>query len=282
MQREMVILSVGVITLIVAGIAAFGTYDSSNTSHSASAITKDYTSEFESIKTSLDEVTKQLADLESDTLAELNDIRLELADVKITNKPQIDTSLPFNISINKVEYSKGEPVVVFAHNILPQKSMTLQLLSSFNEVITTTTVRSDNSGKLNYLFQIPSFVPSGDYKIKATTTDGNTSTIFFSIIDKTIVAPTNTPVTGLSIILEKSSYNPGDMIHVTGFAEANKPLTAELLSPDSEIATAYSNSSSDNTYTLIFILDEEAEPGNWNLKVIQGEIEETITFTVTN
>jgi len=276
------ILSIGVITLIVAGIAAFGTYDSSNPSHSAAAITKDYTSEFESIKTSLDEVTKQLADLESDTIAELNKIRLELAEVKSINQPEIDTSSPFSIAINKVEYSKGEPILIFTHNILPQKSITIQLLSSFNELITTTTVRSDNYGKLDYLFQIPSFVPSGDYKIKAITTDGSTSTIFFSITDETIPVQTTIPTSGLSIILEKPSYNPGDTILVTGFAEANKPLTAELISPDSKTATAYSNSSSDNTYTLIFILDEEAESGNWVLKVIQGDQDETLTFTVIN
>lgn len=281
MQREMMILSVGVITLIVAGIAAFGAFDSTNPSNSAAAVSKDYTSEFESIKTSLDKVTKQLAELETDTIAELNEIRLELAEVKSSNQPEIDSTLPFNISINKIEYLKGEPITIFAHNILPQKSISIQLLSTFNELITTNTVRSDSSGKLNYLFQVPSFVPSGDYKIKATTTDGKSSTIYFTIIDENISSQNNS-VSGLSIVLEKSTYNPGEMIQVTGFAEANKPLTAELIGPDSEVATAYSNSASDNSYTLIFILDENAEPGNWKLKVTQGEQTETITFTVSS
>ena len=285
MVKELAILTVSVITLFVAAFAAFSIYDLDNTSsQSAAAEIKDYTTEFESIQSALNEVNEKLDTFESDTVTELQKIKSDLAEVKlITAKPEpIDTSSPFGITINKVIYSKGDTIIVSALNILPQKAMTFQLLSSFNELITTVTARSDSTGKLDYAFQIPSFVQPGDYKIKATLSDGNSDILFFTISDDTIPETTEPPITGLSVILDKPSYNPGDMIKVTGFGQANTGITAELISPDHEIATANSNTSSDSTYILIFILDADAEPGNWKLKVIQGDKEETLIFTVVN
>ncbi len=40
--------------------------------------------------------------------------------------------------------------------------------------------------------------------------------------------------------------------------------------------------SSDGSYTLIFILDSDAKTGNWKLKVVHGDHEESLSFTVKN
>ncbi len=284
MAKEIAILAVSVITLFVAGFAAFGVYDLDKVpSQSAAAQIKDYTAEFESIQSALESVNQKLETLESETIEELKIIKSELAEVKltVTRPPPIDTSSPFGISLDKTVYSKGDSIVIFAHNILPQKAMTIQLLSSFNELITTVTARSDSTGKLNYVFQIPSFVPAGDYKIKAVTADGSNDMMFFTISDQT-GTPTNPTsiITGLTVKVDKSVYAPGDMITVTGFGEASSAISAELVSPTQKIATAHSTISSDSTYTLIFILDNDAKPGNWKLKIVQDDEEESLTFSV--
>ncbi len=72
------------------------------------------------------------------------------------------------------------------------------------------------------------------------------------------------------------------MIKVTGYGGISTPITAEITSPNQETLTAHSSTSSDGTYTLIFILDSDAKSGNWKLKVVHGEHEESLSFTVKN
>jgi len=280
----MAILGVSVITLFVAGFAAFAIYDLDGVSPLASAELKDYTKEFESIQASLNQVNQKLEDLESDTIQELQKIRVQLEEVRAKTSPAvpIDAPTPFSISIDKAIYAKEDTIIVRAHNILPQKAMTIQLLSSFNELITTVTARSDSTAKLNYAFQIPSFVTSGDYSIKATTSDGNADIMFFKISDDIITIPDKPSIEGLTVVLDNSVYKSGEMIKVTGFGKASTPITAEITSPNQKISTAHSSTSSDGTYTLIFILDSDAKTGNWKLKVVHGEHEELLSFTVKN
>ena len=124
MAKEAAILGVSIITLFVAGFAAYSIYDSDGvSSNSAAAVVKDYTGEFESIQTSLSEVNQKLEDLESDTIKELQKIKVELEEVKAkgSGNEVIDTSSPFSISLDKTTYPKSGVITVFAHNILPQK-----------------------------------------------------------------------------------------------------------------------------------------------------------------
>ena len=282
MEKEMAILGVSVITLFVAGFAAFAIYDLEGVS--ASAELKDYTTEFESIQTSLNQVNQKLEDLESDTVQELQKIKTQLDEVRAKTSPAvpIDNSQPFSISIDKAIYAKEDTIIIRAHNILPQKAMTIQLLSSFNELITTVTARSDSTGKLNHAFQIPSFVTPGEYSIKATTSDGNADVMFFKISNDIVTKSEKPTIEGLTVALDNSVYKPGEMIKVTGFGQKSTPITAEITSPTQEISTAHSSTSSDGTYTLIFILDNDAKSGNWKLKVTHGDHEESLSFTVKN
>jgi len=282
MEKEMAILGVSVITLFVAGFAAFAIYDLDGVS--ASAELKDYTTEFESIQTSLNQVNQKLEDLESDTIQELQKIKVQLEEVRAKTSPAtpIDKPVPFSISIDKAIYAKEDTIIIRAHNILPQKAMTIQLLSSFNELITTVTARSDSTGKLNYAFQIPSFVTPGDYSIKAVTSDGNADIMFFKISNNIITKSAKPSIEGLTVALDNSVYKPGEMIKVTGYGGISTPITAEITSPNQETLTAHSSTSSDGTYTLIFILDSDAKSGNWKLKVVHGEHEESLSFTVKN
>ena len=107
--------------------------------------------------------------------------------------------------------------------------------------------------------------------------------MFITISDGSTPEKSTTPtVTSISASLDKEEYKPGDLIKVTGTALASTPITAELTSPDIEKSTANSSTSSDGTYTLIFILDSDAKQGNWKIKVTQEELVQTVTFEVDN
>jgi len=287
MAKETMILVVSVLTLFVAAFAAYTITDLevNSSPQTASAEFLDYTDEFQAIQSALKEVTEKLETLESDTVKELGIIRTELEQIKsITFETQQDVieKAIFGITLDKSSFLKGDTITITAQNILPQKSMTIQLLSSFNELITSKTIFSDSTGKLVYIFQLPEFVSSGEYKIQAITETG-TDIMFITISDGTAPQePTTSTVASITAILDKKEYKSGEIVKVTGYGIASKPIIAELTDPDTEKSTANASTASDGSYTLIFILDLDAKQGNWKIKVTQEELVQTVTFEVDN
>jgi len=287
MAKETMILVVSVLTLFVAAFAAYTITDLevNSSPQTASAEFLDYTDEFQAIQSTLQEVSKKLETLESDTVKELEMIKTELEQIKsITFETQQDVieKAIFEITLDKSSFLKGDTIIITAQNILPQKSMTIQLLSSFNELITSKTVFSDSTGKLVYIFQLPEFVSLGEYKIQATTETG-TDTMFITINDGTAPEKPTTPtVASITAILDKEEYKSGETVKVTGYGIASKPIMAELTDPDTEKSTANASTASDGSYTLIFILDSDAKQGNWKIKVTQEELVQSVTFEVDN
>ncbi len=288
MAKETMILAVSVLTLFVAAFAAYSISGLEITSspQTATAEIIDYTDEFQAIQSTLLEVTQKLETLETDTVKELEIIKTELENVKsITSETKqeiVETSEPFSITLNKSTYQKGEAIVVSSHNALAQKPVTVQLVSSFNELITSKNTFSDSTGGFVFTFPIPEFVSPGDYKIKVTSESG-TDTMLISIIDdSTSEESTTQTVTSISAILDKEEYKSGDMVKITGIGLVSTPITAELTSPDNEKSSANASTASDGTYTLIFFLDSNAKQGDWKIKVTQEDLTQTVTFEVDN
>ncbi len=288
MAKETMILAVSVLTLFVAAFAAYTITDLevNSSPQTASAEFLDYTDEFQAIQSTLQEVSEKLETLESDTAKELEIIKTELEQIKsITSETQqdvIQTSAPFSIALNKVTFLQGDAIIVSSHNISPQKPVTIQLLSSFNELITSKNTFSDSTGGFVFTFPVPEFLSPGEYKIQATSETG-IDTMFITISDGTDPEePTTSTVTSITVILDKAEYKSGDMIKVTGYGVPSKSIIAELTDPDTEKSTANVSTASDGSYTLIFILDSDAKQGNWKLKVTQEELVQTVTFEVDN
>ncbi len=288
MAKETMILAVSILTLFVAAFAAYSISGLEITSspQTATAEIIDYTDEFQAIQSTLLEVTQKLETLETDTVKELEIIKTELENVKsITSETKqeiVETSEPFSITLNKSTYQKGEAIVVSSHNALAQKPVTVQLVSSFNELITSKNTFSDSTGGFVFTFPIPEFVSPGDYKIKVTSESG-TDTMLISIIDdSTSEESTTQTVTSISAILDKEEYKSGDMVKITGIGLVSTPITAELTSPDNEKSSANASTASDGTYTLIFFLDSNAKQGDWKIKVTQEDLTQTVTFEVDN
>ena len=289
MAKETLILAVSVLTLFIAAFAAYSIsgLELTSTPQTATAEIIDYSDEFLIIQSSLQEVTQKLETLESDTVKELASIRIELENVKSitpeTKQDIIKTPEPFSITLNKSTYLKGDNIVVSSNNALAQKLVTIQLLSSFNELITSKNAFSDSTGGLVFTFPIPEFVSPGDYRIKATS-ESRTDTKLITIKDdNSTPEESSTPaVTPLNAVLDKEEYKSGDLIKITGTGLISTPIIAELTSPDDKKSTANASTASDGTYTLIFILDSDAKQGNWKIKVTQEDLIQTVSFKVDN
>jgi len=288
MAKETMILVVSVLTLFVAAFAAYTITDLevNSSPQTASAEFLDYTDEFQAIQSTLQEVTEKLETLESDTVKELGIIKTELEQIRLitseTQQDVIETSTPFGISLNKLTYLKGDAIIVSSQSVLPQKPVTIQLLSSFNELIISKNTFSDSTGGFAFTFPIPEFVSPGEYKIQATSETG-IDTMFITINDGTATqAPITSTVTSITAILDKEEYKSGEIVKVSGYGIASKSIIAELTDPDNEKYSANAGTASDGSYTLIFILDSDAKQGDWKIKVTQEELVKTVTFEVDN
>ncbi len=288
MAKELAILAVSMITLLVAGYAAYSVMELSDTpSPRQVSAEKDYTGELESIQASLDDVNKKLEALESD-IAELQTIKDALDEIEqakqVVEKPPVQI---FDITTDKTTYKVGESIVITAKGLLAQQTVKLDLYSSINELIITKIVFSDSTGKLVYDMELPSFLKTGSYKLKATSNN---------IVDETTISITGSSTEtqpdeteepesivsthSLSFSLDKSSYTPGDVIWVTGKGEPNKPVVLKMASPDYEEQTANTTTLSDGTFTPVFILPSDAQPGEWTIIATQNDKEAKVKFKV--
>src|SRR3989344_6257018 len=235
MAKELAILAVSMITLLVAGYAAYSVMELSDTpSPRQVSAEKDYTGELKLIQSSLNDVNKKLEALESD-IAELQTIKDALDETKqtpVVQKP-IQTQSTLDIATNKNSYKAGESIIITANGISPQQTVKLDLFSSVNELIITKIVFSDSAGNLVYDMELPSFLKTGSYKLKAT---------YNNIVDEITVSITGSPTTEtqpddtektpdsivstypLSFSLYKTNYTPRHVIWGTGKGEQNKTV----------------------------------------------------------
>ena len=291
MAKELAILAVSMITLLVAGYAAYSVMELSDTPspHQVSA-EKDYTGELKSIQSSLNDVNKKLEALESD-IAELQTIKDALDEIEQT-QPVVQKPQTFDITTDKNTYKVGESIIITANGISPQQTVKLDLFSSVNELIITKIVFSDSAGKLVYDMEIPSFLKTGIYKLKATYNNViDEITVGVTGISQTTdtqTQPDDTEETPDSIVstytlsfsLDKTSYTPGDVVWVTGKGEPNKSVVLKMTSPDYEEQTANTTSLSDGTFTPVFILPSDAKAGDWTIVAAQNDKEVKVKFKV--
>ena len=294
MAKELAILAVSMITLLVAGYAAYSVMELSDTpSPRQVSAEKDYTGELKLIQSSLNDVNKKLETLESD-MAELQTIKDALDETKqtpVVQKPA-QTQSTLDITTNKNSYKAGESIIITANGISPQQTVKLDLFSSVNELIITKIVFSDSAGKLVYDMELPSFLKTGVYKLKATYNNVvDEITVGVTGISQTTdtqTQPDDTEETPDSIVstyplsfsLDKASYTPGDVVWVTGKGEPNKSVVLTMTSPDYEEQTANTTALSDGTFTPVFILPSDAEPGDWTIVATQNDKEVKVKFKV--
>ena len=284
MSKEYLILAVSVVTLALAGYAAFTVYGIENfqTPYAAADI-RDYTSDFESIENALSEVTAKLEKLEDATIEELESTKTELEKLKQSAEDLQILSTPHLIlELDKGTYALDDSMLISLQDLKPQQMITLQLLDSSNKVLVTKNPFSDSAGKVSHLMQIPNNTPVGDYKIKATTSDGLSDTIFFKISNDVTPKPEEPIAVKLTLELNKSSYNPGDIIELTGVGKPGQSISAKLTNPNDRVLSSHSTVSSEGTYIMILIIDSQAPTGIWNLQVSHGNDLESRTFNVTN
>jgi len=298
MAKELAILAVSMITLLVAGYAAYSVMELSDSPTPRQVVAeKDYTGELKLIQSSLNDINKKLEALEAD-IDELQIIKDELEDPQpktqsTTPTPVTQPTQPtFDITTDKTSYTVGDTIIITAKGVLPQNAVKLDLFSSLEELIFSQIVFSDSTGKLIYELKIPSFIKTGDYKLKAlynnivdeiTVSISGTAQSNTETPSDNTTSTTSDPIvtsTGLSFSLDKGSYIPGDAVWVSGKGEPNSSVILKMTSPDGKVQMANTNTLSDGSFGPVFILPSDAKAGDWIIVATQNDKEAKVTFKV--
>ena len=285
MSKETIILGVSILALMVAGFAAYSVYYIDYIkSQSAAVEVKDYTKDFESIKSAISQVNQNLETFESETVKELEQIKSELESkiIQVEQKTQ-QISLPFEITTNKQLFLQNDAVIISIENVSPQTSIKIELLSSSNELIVTKNVFSDSTGRIQTILQLPELIPAGIYSIQ-TTYNGSVDTTLITVIEQDAsnsesseLVTSQTIQSKLTLILDKEQYSLGDIIFVSGVGPADSSVDLEITDPNDRFKTSHSSSNEDGTYTIIYMIPSDAETGSWKINLTVGNEElETI------
>jgi uncharacterized protein YfaS (alpha-2-macroglobulin family) len=197
-----------------------------------------------------------------------------------TQSSSSSTIAGLTISVDRNQYARGDTVLISGRTD-PNAFIDLDLFDSSNVQVIRTSTKSDANG--NYLLQytIPSNAATGNYEVKGTVGSKQTS-VKFSVVSST---STSTPSTSsaagsLTITTDKTSYQRGDLVRITGKAPANSKVTITAEPPFGDKLLMTPTATDTGNYITLLSIDNSASTGTWKLTVKLNENTATTQITV--
>ena len=177
---------------------------------------------------------------------------------------------PFTAQTDKTTYNNGDFIQVIGAG-QAGTSITGVLTSPTGKTYSTaTTIQSDGS-------YVMFFSPTQPYEIGnwsiAVTNLGQTKTLTIYVS-----TGTSTGSTTLTAQTDKSTYNLGDYVKVSGTGQPNTSITVTISSPSGITHPQTSIVNSDGSYSIAFYIPTTYETGTWSAYVTNNSQSKTITF----
>ena len=284
--KEYTTVSIGVLTLLVAAFAAYG-ITNMNTEIQATkpdpVQMPDYSDELSSLTSQVRSIRNDLTVL-TGMKSDISQIQQKLVDLekKQTVVQQVIQAPPQQIvtlDLDKTTYLPGETIRITANGAEPQKTATIQILDSDGFVLMSRDVWSDSIGKVLYQMKLSDAMLPGIYQVKIIS---NTRTATEQIrVDKTDGSANSIPIDQytFSVKTNKSTYNKGEIIEVSGSGKPNTPVTATLTSPSGKTFTTNSSTQNDGTFLIFFSTSSNSENGKWYITA--NHVAKTIVVSLT-
>ncbi len=286
MLRDYAIITLGVLTLLATSAAVYGilTINTQIQAKPEQVKVPDYTTELDSLKSQVDSINSQVNSINSQintmstSLAVLNTLKNNVADingklsdlaVNYTYAQQIQpissqfTSLA--VVLDKSNYLQTDAIQVTAIGANPQKTVDVELLDNTGFVVLHKTIWSDSTGRISYSLQLSTALPLGNYKIQVIS-DQQTISQSLAIIASSTGTTTTTSGT-FTAQTDKSIYNDGDFIQVSGTGPVGSSITGVLTSPSGKTYSTATSIQSDGSYVMFFAPSQPYETGNWSIVI---------------
>ena len=292
MIREYALVLIGAITLLFAGVAAYGvvfTNKNEQTGIDPSSIpdysdelkSLDYSGEIKSMNAQIQDMRGQLGALQelksnvSQIQQKLSNIE-EKASVAPTPSPA-PAPQAMAVILDKSTYQKGDTIKITAIGADPQTAANVQILDN-DFVIVNKEAFSDSSGKLVYQLQLSQALPAGAYSIRVISGQSMASEPII-VQDNESSSESTTSQSGFTAHTDKSTYDGGDLIQVSGNGNPGQPISATLRGPSDQTYSTSATVQSDGTYTIFFPTTSSSESGKWYVTV--NYLSQSIVVSVT-
>lgn len=298
--REYVIVTIGVLTLLVASAAVYGILtinsqiqaktDQSNTSSNSAELDL-LNSQIDSMKTqlnlisnlnnSIENINQKLTDIDN-IKGNLSNIQQQLVNLENKNN-QVQTSpvtSTLTSVIDKSSYLPGDTINITAVGASPQNIVQIELLDNSGFVIIHTDTYADSSGKMSYGLQLSTAIPQGNYVLKLTSGQQTTSQPIQVTPASTSQSTTSSNI--LTVQTDKTVYLTGQLIQVSGKAQPNTAVTSVMTSPSGKTYNSVTTSNADGSYSMFYAPLQPYEIGKWSISVSSLSQTTTVNITIQN
>ena len=283
------IVTIGVLTLLVASAAVYGILTINTQIQANPQQTKipDYTAELDSLKSQVSSMNSQIDSISS-SVAVLDTLKNNVAaiQVKLTDIENKDTQIAQTASstaslalvLDKAAYSPGDSIKITAIGASAVKSIQVELLDNDGFVLVHKDTWADSTGKVSYSLQLPSSILAGNYKVQIVSDQQTQSQPI------TIGAPSTSQTTSSSNSFtaqtDKSVYQRGDLVQVTGTGTAGTSVSGVLSGPTGKTYNTSTTIRSDGSYVLIFSTIAADQTGQWTVTVTNLGLTKTLSIYI--
>ncbi|TBR08902.1 MAG: hypothetical protein EPO62_05940 [Candidatus Nitrosotenuis sp.] len=268
MMKEYIIAIIGLSTLLLAAVAAYGvtTVSTEMQDNKPAPVTMpDYSDELSALSMQVAQIKSDVASLNT-IKTDIYKIQEKLVDLEKQNTQQVQQPQTIQqsrllIDLDKYEYLPGETVKIIVTGAEPQKMAQVQFLDD-GFILLNNEAWSDSTGTIMYGLKLSSALPAGTYEIRLVA-DAVTESQQIRIRAPSSTDTSNTASTSFTVQTGKSIYRNGEIIDVSGIGKPNTSVVATLTSPAGKVYTANTSTQSDGTYVLFYSPSQPYDHGKW-------------------
>ncbi len=300
MSKESVALIIGVVAVVIASGAFYEIWTMNNQIQNPGQINNTYSTQLGSLKSKVDSINSQVDSINSqvsilnlqigsisknqttinilknnvvEIQAKLTDLGNKINQGQTTTTP----SIPLALLLDKSAYLPSDTIKIVAVGANPQKTVQIQLLDNTGYVVLHKDTLSDSAGRVSLDLQLSGTLPLGSYQVKVIS-DQQAQSQAITISSSGTSSQTGT----FTAKTDKSVYNAGTLVQISGNGQVNAPVTASMTSPTGKGISSSSSVLSDGTYTIFLYTSSNAETGIWSIAVTSSGQTQSLSITIQN
>jgi len=292
---------IGVMGLVIAATAVYGivTVNSQISAKPEQVKVPDYSAQLDSLKSQISSINNDLSSLDSlksqvgsissnltalDSVKNgLTDVRAKLIDLqtKSNQDQQGSSSLGLAFLLDKSTYFPGDSIQITGIGANPQKVVQVELLDGSGSVLIYKEIWTDSTGKIMYNLPLSSSVLPGNYQVRLVS-DKQTQSQSITIAGSSIVYTASTGLYSFTAQTDKSIYQTGDLIEISGVGNPNTAVTGVLTSPSGKTYSSATTIQPDGSYAMFFSTSQPYEIGSWYVTMNNLGHVKVLSFTIVS
>jgi len=290
---------IGVMGLVIAATAVYGivTVNSQISAKPEQVKVTDYSTQLDSLKSQISSINNDLSALNSlksqvgsissnltalDSVKNsLTDVRAKLIDLqtKSNQDQQGSSSLALTFLLDKSTYFPGDSIQITGIGANPQKVIQVELLDGSGSVLIDKEIWADSTGKIMYNLPLSSSVLPGNYQVRLVS-DKQTQSQSITIAGSSIVYTASTGAYSFTAQTDKSIYQTGDLIEISGVGNPNTAVIGVLTSPSGKTYSSATTIQPDGSYAMFFSTSQPYEIGSWYVTMNNLGQAKVLYFTI--